>query len=274
MTHRPARRTRLPRRTLAARTVGVSALLLLAACTAPPPLDSGFVPQTTVRVSGPVTVFAADSLREPFGKLGAEFEKRNPGAEVTFRYGDSAGLATSITGGAPADVFAATGPGTMETLTDQDLTAGPPATFVRNEIQIATLPGNPQGIVSLADLARPGVKVALCDETAPCGAAAQRILTPNGVTVAQPTYAPDGERALAEVRRREADAALVHRTDIRASGGTVVGLTFPESAPAIDNLPIARLKHAPHAEAAQAFVDFVRFPDGRKILTDAGYLAP
>ncbi|MCZ9339714.1 molybdate ABC transporter substrate-binding protein, partial [Streptomyces sp. TRM76130] len=110
-------------------------------------------------LSGTVTVFAAASLKESFTTLGETFEKAHPGTEVTFSFGGSDSLAASITGGAPADVFASASPTTMEIVTDAGDTAGAPVTFVRNQLEIATLPGNPHGIDSLEDLTDSSLKV-------------------------------------------------------------------------------------------------------------------
>ena len=70
-------------------------------------------------------------------------------------------------------VLAALGPKTMAIVTDKNDAATAPATFVRNQLEIATLPGNPDKVDSLKDLTKSGLKVVLCDKTVPCGAAAR-----------------------------------------------------------------------------------------------------
>ena len=44
-----------------------------------------------------------------------------------------------------------------------------PDTFARNKLQIAVAAGNPENIVGLADLARPGVSVVLAAPGVPAG---------------------------------------------------------------------------------------------------------
>ncbi|MFH9180331.1 molybdate ABC transporter substrate-binding protein [Streptomyces albogriseolus] len=224
--------------------------------------------------SGAVTVFAAASLKESFTALGERFEKEHPGTEVTFNFNGSDSLAAGIVGGAPADVFAAASPATMKRVTDEKLTAGDPVTFARNRLAIATAPGNPHGVGSLRDLAAPGLKVVLCDETVPCGAAARKALTAAGVEVTPASYEQDVKSALTKVRLDEADAAVVYRTDVRAAGDKVDGVDFPEAAQAVNDYPIALLEHAPNASAARAFVALVTSPEGQKALGKAGFLAP
>ncbi|HET9518516.1 MAG TPA: extracellular solute-binding protein, partial [Actinoplanes sp.] len=60
-----------------------------------------------------ITVLAAASLTESFTTIGKDFEATHQGTRVVFSFGGSAQLATQITSGAPADVFAAASPATM-----------------------------------------------------------------------------------------------------------------------------------------------------------------
>jgi molybdate transport system substrate-binding protein len=221
-----------------------------------------------------VTVFAAASLKESFTTLGKEFEKANPGTKVTFNFAGSDALAASITGGAPADVFAAASPKTMAIVTDKKDAATTPATFVRNQLEIATLPGNPDKVASLKDLTKSGLKVVLCDKTVPCGAAAQKALDASTLKLTPVSYEQDVKSALTKVELKEADAAVVYKTDVKAAGDKVEGVEFPESAKAINDYPIALLKDAPNAEAAKAFIALVQSAEGQKVLTAAGFLQP
>ncbi|MGW2099841.1 molybdate ABC transporter substrate-binding protein [Streptomyces olivaceoviridis] len=229
---------------------------------------------TSPKLSGTVTVFAAASLKESFTALGKEFEKQHPGTQVSFNFGGSDTLAANITGGAPADVFAAASPKTMAVVTDQKDTAGTPVTFVRNQLEIATVPGNPHKVASLKDLTKAGLKVVLCDRTVPCGAAAQKALDASGLKLTPVSYEQDVKGALTKVELKEADAAVVYKTDVRAAGDKVEGVEFPESARAVNDYPIALLKNAPNTEAAKAFIDLVRSAEGQKVLSEAGFLKP
>jgi molybdate transport system substrate-binding protein len=271
-----ARRTR---RTLRVAAVGGAAVLGLSACSssegsssAEP--DSSTSASASKTLSGTVTVLAAASLKESFTTLGKEFEREHPGTKVTFGFGGSDSLAASITGGAPADVFAAASPTTMKIVTDQGDSAGTPATFARNRLEIATLPGNPDRISSLKDLTRPGLKVVLCDKTVPCGAAAQKALAASRLQLTPVSYEQDVKSALTKVELKEADSAVVYTTDVRAAGDRVEGVEFPESAGAINDYPIALLKGASNAGAASAFIALVRSAEGQKVLAEAGFLRP
>ncbi|MDT3397975.1 molybdate ABC transporter substrate-binding protein [Streptomyces sp. B1866] len=260
----------------------MAALLAAAGCSSSssddsPPASSGSgagASAAAKKLSGTVTVFAAASLKESFTTLGKRFEAAHPGTHVTFNFGGSDTLAAGITAGAPADVFAAASAKTMKTVTDAKRASGTPATFARNQLEIVTLPGNPEKIASLKDLTRPGLKVALCDKAVPCGAAARKALDAAGLKLTPVSYEQDVKSALTKVALKEADASLVYRTDVRAAGGRVYGVEFPESASALNAYPIALLKDAPNRAAAREFVALVESAEGREVLDGAGFLRP
>ena len=252
----------------------LAAAAVLAATSAAAGCGAESSPQTTGSPTGAVTVFAASSLTESFTQIGKDFEAANPGTHVTFNFAGSSALAQQINQGAPADVFASASPATMKQVTDAGNGDGDPVTFVRNQLVIAVPKGNPDRVAGLADLARPGVKVALCAEQVPCGAAARKALDAAAVGLTPVTLEQDVRAALSKVKLGEVDAALVYRTDVRSAAADVDGVEFPESAQAINDYPAIVLKEAPNMSAARAFVAYVLSENGRSVLTQAGFQAP
>ena len=118
------------------------------------------------------------------------------------------------------------------------------------------------------------MKVALCAEQVPCGAAAKKALGAAGVKVTPVTLEQDVKAALTKARLGEVDAALVYRTDAKAATGDVDGIEFAESAGAINDYPITVLKNAPNKAAAEAFVAYVLSAKATSVLTEAGFQAP
>ena len=131
--------------------------------------------------------------------------------------------------------------------------------------------GNPAGVTGLADFTKADLKLALCDESAPCGTAAKSVFDKAGLTAAPDTYGQDVKATLALVTGGEVDAAMVYKTDAIAAGDAVETITFPEAASVINDYPIATTKDTENPDAAQAFVDLVLSADGQKVLTDAGF---
>jgi molybdate transport system substrate-binding protein len=228
---------------------------------------------TARALSGSVTVLAAASLTGSFTEIGKDFEAAHPGTTVTFSFGPSSGLATSITGGAPADVFASASQTNMDAVTTAGLASGDRA-FVRNVMEIAVPPANPGGITTLADLAKPGTKVALCQAQVPCGTAAAKVFASAGLTVTPVSQEVDVKAVLTKVQLGEVDAGVVYVTDVLAAGDRVKGIEIPAEVNASTTYPIAALTKAPNPSLARAFVDYVLSADGRKVLADAGFAGP
>lgn len=252
--------------------LAAAALLTTAACSTDEMPGSG----AGGGLSGTVTVFAAASLTESFTTIGKDFQTAHPGVKVIFSFLGSSALATQINQGAAADVFASAAPANMKTVTDAGNADGTAVTFARNQLVIAVPKGNPQGITGLADLTKPGVKVALCAEPVPCGAAAKKALAAANVTITPVTQETDVKAALSKVTLGEVDAALVYRTDVKAktAAAKVDGVDFPESAGAINEYPIVVLKNAPNKAVATAFVAYVRSDNGKAVLDQAGFQSP
>ena len=223
---------------------------------------------------GTLTVFAASSLTDVFTHLGAALEDQQPGLRVRFNFAGSSALATQITQGAPADVFASANQAQMGVVTDAGLAAGDPVVFTANVLEIAVPAGNPAGVTGLADFARPDLTLAVCAPDVPCGAAAEQVFAAAGVTAVPDTQEEDVRAALTKVQLGEVDAALVYASDVASAGNSVEGVPFPEAGQAVNDYPICVLASAPNRPAAQAFVDLVRSTAGRQALTDAGFREP
>ncbi|MGH3934774.1 MAG: molybdate ABC transporter substrate-binding protein [Pseudonocardiaceae bacterium] len=245
--------------------VGLAAGLALAGC--------GGAEQTApgAQERVPVTVLAAASLTDVFTKLEPAFEAANPRADVRFSFGASSDLATQIVNGAPADVFASANEKQMTVVTDAGKVAGEPKPFTTNVLTIVVPPGNPKGIQSFADLAKPDVTELVCAPQVPCGAATQEIEKATNIELSPASEEPDVRSVLAKVQAGEADAGLVYVTDARSAKGKVEQINFPEARDAVNVYPIAAIEGAPQAQLAADFVAFILGPEGQRELTAAGF---
>jgi len=235
---------------------------------------SGATSSSAPQLRGTLTVFAAASLTGVFTDLGHRLEKDNPGLTVRFNFAGSSALATQLTQGAPADVFASADQAQMDVVTKAGLQKTDPQVFTQNVLEIAVPKGNPAHVTGLKDFANPDLKIAVCAPQVPCGAAAQKVFQATGTNAQPDTQEQDVKAALTKVELGEVDAAMVYATDVRAAGGSVEGISFPEAQDAINAYPICVLKAAPNPTAAQAFVDLVRSKEGQQALQDAGFRGP
>lgn len=260
-------------RRLAASGLAVLVASTTASCSSSGTASSGTSGAAGGSLSGTVSVFAASSLTEAFTTLGKQFQQAHPGTKLTFDFDASSTLASSIQQGQNADVFASAAPANMDTLVKSGDVESP-KDFTRNQMEIATPPGNPAGIKTVADLAKPGVKVALCDPAVPCGATAAQVFKNAHVTVKASASEPDVKSTLGVVTTKEVDAGMVYVTDVRAAGSQVTGVPIPANLNASTTYPIAVVKDSKNHDAAQAWVDYVLSPAGQKVLRADGFLTP
>ncbi len=221
-----------------------------------------------------VVVFAAASLTKPFTAIGDQFGKDHPGATIEFSFAGSSDLVTQLTQGAHADVFASADTKNMDKAATAGLLAGAPVNFASNTLTIAVAPGNPKGITTFQDLAKPGLTVVVCAPQVPCGAATQAVQTKTGVTLTPVSEESSVTDVLNKVTSGQADAGLVYVTDTAGAGDKVLAVSFPEAAGTVNTYPIAALKQAQNSTLADAFVDLVTSPAGQEILTKAGFGKP
>jgi molybdate transport system substrate-binding protein len=234
------------------------------------PGTSGSAPAA---LSGSITVFAAASLQEAFTTIGKQFEAAHPGVHVTFSFGASSTLAQQIVSGAPADVFASAAPKNMR----QVVTAGDashPVNFARNVMEVAVPLSNPAHVTSVNDLAKPAVKVALCQPQVPCGATAATVFSNAKITVKPVTLQPDVKSVLTQVELGNVDAGMVYATDVNAAGKKVAGVRIPSGIEASTEYPIATVSKSANAATAQAFVAYVLSAAGQNVLAAAKFGKP
>jgi molybdate transport system substrate-binding protein len=230
-------------------------------------------PSTSDSLSGAITVFAAASLKDSFTRIGQQFEAAHPGVKVTFSFAASSALATQITSGAPADVFASASTKNM----DQVVAAGAassPRVFAKNVMELAVPPTNPGKVTGVSSLASSSVTFALCQPQVPCGATAAKVFTNAKITVKPVTLEPDVKAVLSKVQLGEVDAGVVYVTDVRAAADKVKGVQIPADVNASASYPIAALTKSANATTATAFADYVLSPDGASVLAAAGFQKP
>lgn len=231
-------------------------------------------PTQPAPTAGKVVVFAAASLKPAFGQIAEQFKIRNPGSTVDFEFAGSSELATQLTQGATADVFASADTAQMDTVAKAGLLAGNPTNFASNTLVIVTAPGNPKKVGSFTDLGKAGLSVVICQKPVPCGSATQRVEDSTGVRLNPVSEELNVTDVLNKVTTGQADAGLVYVTDARGAGNKVATVNFPEAAGAVNVYPVAVLKNAAQATLAQKFVAMVTGDTGQNILARLGFAKP
>ncbi len=237
--------------------------------------------------SQPVTlnVFAAASLKDAFGDVKAAFEKTHAGVTVEYNFGGSDTLATQIHQGASADVFASANIKQMNVVVSAgDVAPSAPRVFAHNTLVVVYPKGNPANIQTLQDLAKPGLKLVLAANTVPAGQYAVDFLGrasadasfgagfKDAVLKNVLSYETDVRSVLNKVTLGEADAGIVYVTDAKTVQAQVGTITIPSALQTAASYPASALKGSPHADLAQAFVDYLLSTGGQATLTKYGFL--
>jgi molybdate transport system substrate-binding protein len=220
-------------------------------------------------LSGTVTVLAAASLTESFDQLKKDFEAAHPGVTVDTSYGSSATLVQQVNNGAPASVIALAGTSAAEPL-DKKLVKDS-RTFATNVLEIAVPQGNPGGVSSIDDLAKPTVKVVLCADTVPCGKAAQATFKKARIVPNVVSKEVDVKATLAKVKLAEADAAVVYHSDVVAAKDAVKGVEIPAQLNTELSYPVITLAGD---AATKEFVAYLLSAQGRDTVQAYGFGAP
>jgi len=250
----------------------LAALLVFASCGGGSPQSS--TSDSTAPPSGTITVFAASSLTDAFGRVGDQLTSRYPGAHISFNFGSSSTLATQIVNGAPADVFASADDVNMRKVTAAGLVDGSATVFATNRLQIAVAPGNPKGIASLADLARRDLVVVLAAPSVPAGTYALEALDKAGVTLVPASQELDVRAVLNKVALGEADAGIVYVTDVMSAARRVTGVDIPEGQQVVARYPVVTLRDSRNQRLSSLFVGFLLGSDGQRVLDSFGFARP
>jgi molybdate transport system substrate-binding protein len=248
-------------------------LLMLAGC-------NSLSPAPSETHSSQLTIFAAASLTESFTVMAGEFEARHPGIEVLLNFAGSQTLRVQLEQGAQADVFASANQQHADALLAANLIEAP-VIFAHNQLVVIVPATNPASVESLADLAKPGLKLILAGPTVPVGRYARQTLERLNEN---PTLGPDfSNRVLnnlvseedtvkgvvAKVQLGEADAGIVYVSDVTpAVAGDLTTLAIPPEFNVVADYPIALVSNSNQPDLAQQFIDFVLSPQGQTILTE------
>lgn len=211
-----------------------------------------------------------------FKTLNRAFE-RQTGIHVDAAYACRRNMYHIVSKNRDGDIYVTSAPANLEKAKKDGLASEPIIAIGELLPVIEVIKGNPKGIKTLADLAKPGVRVVLGGERACMGRVAARILAKNRLT---DTIAPNvvarvrGEQNIAKaVDGKAADATIVWLSTVRDIGSrTVETLAIPPEHNVIEPISTVLLDTGKNKEAARKFALFLQGGKARKILREAGLL--
>lgn len=228
---------------------------------------------------GPL-VLAAASLQESLNAAADAWAARHHERPV-LSFGGSSALARQIEAGAPADIFVSADQDWMDALAQANaIVPASRATFLGNRLVLIAPAANARPVaitrgLALATMLGNG-RLAMADAAVPAGKYGQQALTALGLWEAvgpKVARADNVRAALALVERGAAPYGIVYATDAFASKAVKIVGVFPERSHPPITYPIARLKSAPQAAAAEQFRRFLISSAGKAIFRRYGFVA-
>ncbi|MCD6727080.1 MAG: molybdate ABC transporter substrate-binding protein [Solirubrobacteraceae bacterium] len=226
-----------------------------------------------------LVVSAAASLKSAF----TEYAKGLHSADVRFSFAGSDELAAQIVQGVRPDVFAAANTKLPEQLHAKGLVERP-VVFAGNRLVLA-VPSSESGggagrVSALADLARPGIDIAIGAPGVPIGAYTRTVLgrLPSAlrerVLVNVRSQEPDVAGIVGKLTQGAVDAGFVYVSDVRASDGRLVAIDLPADLQPAVAYGAAVVRGTRRPEQARAFIDGLVSGGGQEALRAAGFEPP
>jgi len=217
-------------------------------------------------------VSAASSLETPF----TDYAKSIDG-DVRQSFAGSDTLAAQIQNGARPDVFASADVRYPQELFKAGL-AGKPVVFAGNRLVVAVPRRSP--FASLADLARPGVRVITGDDGVPVGIYTAELLAglPRaegaGIKANVRSREPDVSGIVGKLTQGAADAGFVYATDVQAAEGELKAIAIPHRLQPPIAYSVTVVEGSGNPEGANAFIEGLVDGDGAAALRRAGFPPP
>jgi molybdate transport system substrate-binding protein len=233
---------------------------------------------------GNVVAFTAASLKGSSPALAAGFERMYPGHHVVFNLDGTQALKTQVQNGAYADVFiSASQKYTTELTNGGYFVDGSVKQLTTNYVIVILPASNPGKITSLADLSKPGLKIAMAANSVPVGAVTYTALS----NLAKSTYGQDWNTSVfknvvtyetsepgvaTKVSLGEVDAGFVYESTASAAAkDTYATITIPKKDNVLQTYQIAVMKQSTGQGAASDFETFMLSASGQQILKDYGF---
>jgi len=224
-------------------------------------------------------VWSCGGLAEAFDPADRKFEQKT-GITISYTGAFAAALGKSLLGNAKTDVFAPRVVKLSKKLKDEGkMLWYKPLCFTRYVLAVPK--GNPAGITSIKDMAKPGIRVVLSfGASPPGGKATMGLMKKAGVLEgAQKNAVFNGDcvqRTTKMLVKGKADAGIVEQriTCLPEFRGKLDMIPIDEKhfPPPPMTFTIGMMKWAKDPEVAKNYIDFILSPEGQKHFENAGFI--
>ena len=235
-------------------------------------------PPTASRVaSKEIMVFAGSSSKAALDAAGKAFETRT-GIKVYSNYGSSGTMLSQMELSRTGDIFISASPDYIVKATAKNIIY--PDTEVKLYYLVPAIlvqKGNPKNITSLADLARPGLKVVIADpQTVPAGRYAYEIMDFNGLLSGVGNniilYGESNEKISSYVILKSVDAAIAWDNIALQQPDKLDAVYLqPDQVPRISYGSGAVATYTKDEDNARSFLSYLTSFEGQQFFRKYGY---
>jgi molybdate transport system substrate-binding protein len=225
-----------------------------------------------------LSIFAAAGARAAVDEVCQRFEEQS-GIRVSVTYGGGGEVLSQMLLAKSGDVYIAPEQSFMEKAIAEGAVDAETVSNIAYMIPVIAVPkGNPENINSLADLARPGLQIAISrPETTLVGQYALEIFQKAGLSEAVGpnivTYAANPNILLTMLIMGQVDAIITWHYYAYLNPDDIENIYLPaEQVTGIAEMQIAVSAYSKNPRAAQEYVDFVASEEGKAIFAEYSYI--
>jgi molybdate transport system substrate-binding protein len=225
-----------------------------------------------------LTIFAAAGAKPPLDEICLKYDEQSQ-AKIEINYGGGGEVLNQMVLSRSGDIYVAPEQSFMETAQEKQAIDPQTIRTVAYMIPVIAVPaGNPANISSLADLARPGVRVAVTrPETTLLGKYAPEIFDKAGLAEEIGkniiTEAARPDNLLTMLVMGQVDAGIIwHFYGLQAPDDIEIIFLAPEQLTGVGEIQIAVSSYCQNTNEALKFIDFITSAEVKEIFKKLGYL--
>jgi len=217
-----------------------------------------------------VPIFTSEALLPVVQELGSVFLIDHAGTTFQYSAKEPSVLAQRVRDGVRPALWIDLAQ-VLEPFASDTAANGPPQPMGNDTMQFVVTEayGGPNPTLEIFGDGPSPARTGLCEPAAPCGLAAQKLLTDEGITPAPDTVYPEGINVVAALKEEQIDAALLYRSDANRIRTRLRFFPLPDPGVGERTYQTLRLREDAIGEEFQSWI--ATSPDAEAILVKWGY---
>lgn len=238
---------------------------------------SAFIAYGKAEKTVTLTISAAASLKDAMQEVAKLYKKDKPNVTLTFNFGASGALQKQIEQGAPADLFISAATKQMDALKSEKLLVDNTVkNLLLNEVVLIAPKDSKLDIKGFKDLTGKDLKIIALGEpkSVPAGQYAEEVLKYYKIldpVKKKSVQGKDVRELLTWVEGKNADAAIVYKTDALVSKKVKIIATAPANSHSPVVYPAAVIKSSKNLSASKDFLTYLSGSKAKAVFVKYGF---